>query len=156
MPALDVTVADDEAALAELRDLFREYAASLDFDLSFQGFEDELARLPGDYGPPHGRLLLARAGGAAAGCVAVRPAGPGDAELKRLYVRPSHRGTGAGRALAQAAIEAARGLGYRRLLLDTVPGMEAAQALYRSLGFEPIPPYRPNPVPGAAFLALRL
>lgn len=142
--------------LALVRELFREYAASLSFDLGFQGFGEELAGLPGGYAPPDGRLLLALADGAAAGCVALRRHDERSAELKRLYVRPHARGSGAGRALVEAALAAARAAGYERVVLDTVPGMESAQALYRSLGFVDIAPYRHNPVPGAAFLELSL
>lgn len=149
-------IVDGIARLEEVRALFREYAAWIGVDLSFQGFEEELAALPGDYAPPAGRLLLGIAGGEAAGCVALRPFGRRDCELKRLYVRPSARGTGLGRLLAEAAVEAARGEGYERLLLDTLPGMEAARALYRSLGFAEIEPYRYNPLPGAQFMALRI
>ena len=142
--------------LAAARELFEEYAASLGFDLGFQGFEEELASLPGDYAPPRGRLLLALAGGESAGCVALRPLDDATGELKRLYVRPAHRGTGLGRTLAVAAIDAARAAGFARLVLDTVAGMEAALALYRSLGFVETAPYRFNPMPGATYLELRL
>ncbi|MGZ4388136.1 MAG: GNAT family N-acetyltransferase, partial [Gaiellaceae bacterium] len=140
----------------DVRVLLEEYAASLPFDLGFQGFADELAGLPGAYAPPRRRLLLALAGGAPAGCVALRPVDARTAELKRLYVRPGTRGTGTGRRLTEAAVAAARAAGYERVVLDTVPGMEAAQALYRSLGFTDTAPYRFNPVEGASFLELRL
>lgn len=138
--------------LEEIRALFAEYAASLPFDLGFQGFEHELAGLPGAYAPPRGALLLAPG----AGCAALRPLAADACELKRLYVRPSARGGGLGRALTLAAIDAARGIGYGRIRLDTVPGMERAQALYERLGFVEIAPYRENPIPGARFLELEL
>jgi ribosomal protein S18 acetylase RimI-like enzyme len=134
--------------------LFREYAASLGVDLSYQGFEAELAALPGAYAPPDGLLLLAVTGTSEAlGCIAVRPlAGIGACEMKRLYARPSARGSGIGRALAVAAIDAAALAGYRTMCLDTLPTMQAAQALYRRLGFEPTQPYYNSPVAGTLFM----
>ncbi len=137
-----------------LKELFREYAASLGIDLSFQSFEAELAGLPGRYAQPEGELFLARnASGEALGCIGVRPlAAPGSCEMKRLYVRAEARGTGAGRALALRALAFAASKGYREMLLDTLPSMEAARELYRSLGFEATEPYCANPNAGTAFL----
>jgi carbonic anhydrase len=152
-----LTQARSQAQIEEARALFLEYARSLDFDLRFQGFDAELAGLPGDYAPPEGRLLLAEAGGTTRGCVALHRHAEGICEMKRLFVRPRYRGTGLGRALAVAAIEEARKIGYRRMRLDTIgASMGSAIALYRSLGFVEIPPYRPNPIPSTLYLELAL
>lgn len=136
------------------RALFREYADSLGVDLCFQGFETELAGLPGDYAPPAGRLYLAYVNDALAGCVGLRKIGDGICEMKRLYVRPLHRGQGIGRQLVLKLVEDARGLGYSKMRLDTLPSMKRAQDLYRDMGFKPTEPYRANPVPGALFFEL--
>jgi putative acetyltransferase len=142
------------------REIFREYAASLGIDLCFQNFEAELAALPGDYAAPRGGLLLARVDGAVAACGAFRPIADVDyanaCEMKRLYVRPGSRQLGLGRLLAQALIEAATRAGYSAMLLDTLDDMEAARSLYATLGFEEIPPYYFNPIPGAHYLKVQL
>ena len=140
----------------QVRRLFEEYAASLDFALDFQDFGAELAALPGDYAGPDGCLLLALVGDEAAGCVALRCWAEGISEMKRLYVRPRFRGTGVGRALVEALIEAARRIGYRGMRLDTVPSMQRARELYTAMGFKPIAPYRYNPIPGTQFMELEL
>lgn len=142
--------------LADARALIAEYGASLGIDLSFQGFARELEELPGAYRPPRGRLLVALVDGTPAACAALRPLDDVRCELKRLYVRPAHRGLGLGRLLTESLVETARGLGYRRMVLDTLPSMGAAHRLYRSLGFCETAPYTANPVPGAAFLELEL
>ena len=151
-----VVPAYEGARLADARRLFEEYAASLPFDLAFQGFARELAALPGEYAPPRGCLLVALHHGRSVGCVALRPLDAQTAELKRLWVQSSARGCGAGRLLVEAALQAARDAGYSRVRLDTTPGMDAAQRLYRSLGFVQIEPYRENPIGGATFLELGL
>jgi len=153
---VDIAPATGPADIEEIRVLFLEYARSLGVDLAFQGFEDELAGLPGAYAPPDGRLLLARLGETVVGGVGLRPFAPGICEMKRLYVRPAHRALKAGRALAEAVIAEARAIGYRAMRLDTLPGMEAAQALYAALGFRDIPPYYENPIAGTRYCELDL
>jgi putative acetyltransferase len=140
----------------QARRLFVEYQAALGIDLCFQGFAEELATLPGNYSRPGGRLLLAVDGATTLGVIALRPLRDRDCEMKRLYVRPEGRGRGLGRMLAVAVIGEARRAGYHRILLDTLPAMKEAQALYRSLGFEEIAPYYPNPIEGTSYMALSL
>ncbi len=149
--------AHEREHLVPVRELFNEYATSLPFSLCFQGFENELATLPGRYAPPSGRLLLAVRDGAPIGCVALREIGPGPiCEMKRLYVRPAARGTGLGRVLAERIIAEARSAGYERMRLDTSDDMLAAQSLYRSLGFRLIDRYNDDPVPGTVWMELTL
>jgi ribosomal protein S18 acetylase RimI-like enzyme len=175
--ALDIAIApargDEE--LATVARLFREYQISIGTDLCFQGFEEELKTLPGLYGPPRGEILMARAGRAAAGVVALRPlpsyggarltcggAGMGAegtdgvCEMKRLYVRPAFRAAKLGRRLAEAVLAEARRLGYRSIVLDTLKEMTAAQALYRTLGFSEIDAYYENPLDGVRYFELAL
>jgi putative acetyltransferase len=144
------------AEIEAVREIFREYAQGLGVDLCFQGFDAELASLPGEYAEPRGALLLARVDGKLAGCCALRAMDAADypnaAEMKRLYVRHGFRGMGLGRELAQSALDAARQAGYTSVLLDTLDDMEAARALYEELGFEEIPPYYHNPIAGAHYL----
>ena len=142
--------------LAAVRELFAEYAAGVGEPVCFAGFERELAGLPGDYAPPAGRLLLALEHDSAAGCVGLRRLDASTAEIKRLYIRAAYRGHGLGRRLAQAAIDSARTAGYARVVLDTLPKMQEALALYRSMNFVDTPPYLAQPTPGARCFELRL
>lgn len=132
--------------------LFREYIDSLGFPLTFQDVDRELAQLAREYGPPTGRAFIAMVGPAAAGAVGVRRFDDASAEIKRMYVRADYRGRGLGRALAEAAVQAAGDLGYRRILLDSVRSMERALSVYRKLGFQEIGPYRDNPLADAVYM----
>lgn len=158
MVAITVEQAASPAQWTEVDRLIRAYLAELPFEIDFQDLDRELVELPVEYGPPAGAALLARDadGGAAFGVVGVRRFAAGDAELKRMYVAPTGRGQGAGGALAAAAVLAARRLGYRRVLLDTVASMTAAVAVYEGLGFVEVDPYRHNPLPDARYFALDL
>ncbi len=157
MTALNIIPASSPAQIAQARELFLEYAASLGFSLCFQNFDQELAGLPGDYAPPDGRLLLAEYENQPAGCVALHKLDPGICEMKRLYLRPAFRGKGLGRALAEHLIAEARQIGYRHMRLDTVgPVMKDAVAMYRTMGFREIAPYRPNPMAGTLYMELNL
>ncbi len=142
--------------LEEVHTLFAEYAEWVGVDLSFQGFAEELAGLPGEYVAPDGTLLLCVMEAAAAGCIAVRRWRDDACEMKRLYVRPRYRGAKCGLFLAEHAIEWATRAGYKRMVLDTLPTMTSAQRLYEGLGFRDIAPYRFNPVSGARFMAREL
>ncbi len=155
---LRTLTANDSAALDQVRQFFRNYAAWLGVDLCFQNFDQEMASLPGAYSAPQGRLFFAEIDGRPAGCVGVRPLPDSDGvcEMKRLYVTPEERGHGVGAALALAAIKAAKEIGYRRLLIDTLPNMRMAVKLYRELGFTEAPAYYPSPIEGTIFLALDL
>jgi ribosomal protein S18 acetylase RimI-like enzyme len=154
---LSIEQAESPQQIEQARELFLEYAKSLNFSLCFQGFEKELAGLPGDYSPPEGRLLLATYDEQLAGCVALHKLDRETCEMKRLYLRPQFRGNRLGRALAERIIAEGRAIGYRRMRLDTVePMMKDAVALYRKLGFREIGAYRNNPVEGALYMELAL
>ncbi|MDH4155819.1 MAG: GNAT family N-acetyltransferase [candidate division Zixibacteria bacterium] len=140
----------------DIRKLIMEYEDSVDFDLCFQNIQSELAALPAPYDPPEGCLLLARCDGEAAGCVAMQRLADGVSEMKRLYVKPKFRGRDIGRSLAMEIIDRARQGGYRRMRLDTLTTMKEAVALYRSLGFVAIEPYRFNPIESALYMELTL
>jgi putative acetyltransferase len=155
-PGVTQIVQVRDQTIEAARELFREYAAWLGVDLDFQGFPEEVDSLPGNYAPPLGRLLLAWEGDEAAGCVALRPLEPGICEMKRLYVRPAYRHSGLGHRLAERIVQEARDAGYGKMRLDTLVTMARARAIYQSLGFRPISPYRPNPIEGAVFLELTL
>jgi ribosomal protein S18 acetylase RimI-like enzyme len=159
-PELRLQTPDTPDLLQATREIFREYAEGLGIDLDFQHFDDELANLPGDYASPQGALLLAFVDDELAGCGAFRPLPDADyanaCEMKRLYVRRAFRRFGLGRMLAQALMDRATEAGYSVMLLDTLDDMESARGLYASLGFETIPPYYFNPVPGAHYLKVAL
>ena len=155
-PSITLRTPSTPAELDAVRDIFREYASTLGVDLCFQGFDAELAQLPGDYAEPRGALLVAVVEGAVAGCCALRPLDTADypnaSEMKRLFVRKPFRRFGLGRELAEAMLDQARRAGYACVLLDTFDDMESARALYTDLGFEEIPPYYHNPIAGAHYL----
>ena len=153
---LKLVSVQSEKDLENIRELFKEYARSLGFYLDFQDFKKEFDELPGEYAPPDGCLLLASYDTKIAGCVALRKMDENICEMKRLYVRKEFRGKGIGKELSVAIIDKAREIGYKYMRLDTVPAMKEAIALYQSLGFKEIDPYRYNPLKGAKFMELKL
>lgn len=159
-PLVEILTPQRAEDLDALREIFREYAASLNVDLCFQNFEQELATLPGEYAAPRGALLMARVDGQVAGCCALRPLDavdyPNACEMKRLYVRPAFRRLGLGRQLAETIMDLARVNAYDHVLLDTLDEMEAARSLYEELGFVEVPPYYHNPIAGAHYLKASL
>lgn len=159
-PDILIAPASDALQLAWVRDLFLEYQAEIGVDLCFQGFDVELAALPGDYAPPLGGLWLATVDGVPAGCCALRPLPDSDytnaSEMKRLFVRRAYRGFGLGRQLVEQTLAMARQAGYDHVLLDTLSDMEAARVLYQELGFVEIPPYYHNPLLGTHYLKASL
>ncbi|MBK8193850.1 MAG: GNAT family N-acetyltransferase [Lewinellaceae bacterium] len=153
---MDIIAASTSADFDNGKRLFLEYAETLGFSICFQNFEQELADIQVQYGAPNGCLLLVSDGENTVGCAGVRRWQGDIAELKRMYLRSDVRGTGAGRRLLDAALDRARGLGYRAIRLDTLPTMHAAIALYRKYGFQDIPPYRENPFEGTLYLEKKL
>ena len=153
---MDIIPAQSDDHLLAARQLCLEYADFLGVDLCFQGFQQELDGLPGEYAPPDGLLLLAIEDDEPVGCVAVRDLGDSICEMKRLYLQPGHRGKGLGRKLAEAIIAEARAIGYKKMRLDSLTSLKEAAALYRSLGFVEIAAYRYNPLPDAVFMELVL
>ena len=154
MPQLTQARSADEIEI--VRTLLREYQQRLGVDLCFQGFETELAELPGPYAPPSGRLLLASHEGTPIGCVALQGINATRGEMKRLYVRPSARGLGIGRTLVTRILAEAKAIGYSEVVLDTLPAMSEARQLYEQFGFRDIEPYRPNPIAGTRYLGKEL
>jgi len=146
----------DAAALTEIAELFAEYQRELGVDLGFQGWQTELASLPGKYAPPAGRLYRVTEEGQLLGCAALRPLEPGIAEVKRMYLRPAARGRGLAMPLLTKLVEDARAIGYERLRLDTLKRLQPAYHLYRRFGFEEIPPYNFNPEPDIVYFELKL
>jgi len=155
MTSVSIQLASTPEQLAHVRELFLEYAKWLGFSLCFQGFDQELATLPGRYAPPSGRLFVATVDGQVAGCIGLREMEPGVCEMKRLYVRPQFRGHQLGRVLIHRLLDEARAIGYGRMQLDTIPGqMDRAIALYREFGFTEITPREDlHPVPGTIWMA---
>jgi ribosomal protein S18 acetylase RimI-like enzyme len=153
---IEIRTASNQTDIDSIRLLFREYEKAIGVDLCFQGFAEELAELPGRYSSPEGALLLAFVDSQLAGCVALRWFDYDTCEMKRLYVRPDFRGLGLGRKLAQAIINEATQIGYTKMRLDTLPSMTEAIAMYKTLGFVEIEPYRYNPVKGAIYMEKEL
>lgn len=153
---IELIQVESEEHLDFIRELFKEYEKSLGFDLDFQDFEKELAKLPGEYAAPDGCLLLVFYGKNIAGCAGLRKLEQGICEMKRMYVRPNFRGKGIGRVMLVRILEIARAIGYERMRLDTIDTMRTAISLYKSLGFKKIEPYRYNPINGASYMELLL
>jgi GNAT superfamily N-acetyltransferase len=154
--AVSIVRVESDQHLNAIRMLFLEYAESLDFDLDFQDFKDELIRLPGEYASPEGCLMIAFWQGEPAGCVGLRKLEKDICEMKRLYVRSRYRALGVGKVLAESIIREATVRAYKRMRLDTVPSMKAARRLYVSMGFKEIEPYCYNPIRGATFWEKKL
>lgn len=135
-----------------IQQLFGEYQAGLGVDLDFQDFERELEKLPGDYSPPQGAILMCHYKGELAGCIALKSHTKDICEMKRLFVRPAFRKLSLGRLLSKELMKIAKNKGYKKMRLDSLPFMKPAQALYFSLGFREVPPYYPNPIEGTLYM----
>ena len=155
-PSVEYELIEGGEKIEQVEKLFIEYAKSLDIDLSFQSFEEELKLLPGKYGPPSGALFLATVDGNAAGCVALHSISEDICEMKRLYVRDQFRGMGIGNVLIEMIVSKAKELNYSMMRLDTLPFMKNAQALYERYGFYDIDPYVYNPVAGTRYMEIKL
>jgi ribosomal protein S18 acetylase RimI-like enzyme len=153
---IKIVEANTKELVENAKELIREYAKSLEFDLEFQDFDKEIENFPGQYAFPRGCLYVALDENQPIGCVALRDLGQGICEMKRLYVKPCFRGLKAGKLLAEVVIKAAMDMGYDYMRLDTVPSMKHANMLYNNLGFKQIAPYRFNPIEGATFFELNL
>ncbi|MGD9232521.1 MAG: GNAT family N-acetyltransferase [Desulfobacterales bacterium] len=153
---IKIVEANTKELIEQAKELIREYAQSLEFDLGFQDFDQEMENFPGQYASSRGCLFIALAANKAIGCVALRDLGQDICEMKRLYVKPLFRGQKVGKLLAEVVIKAARDMGYDYMRLDTIPSMKQANMLYNALGFKQIPPYRFNPIEGATFFELNL
>ena len=154
--SLDLIDSKLHPRMKELRELLLEYERYLGVSLCFQSFEEEMAQLPGGYAPPDGRMYVALVDGEVAGCIALRRFDVQTAEMKRLYVRPAFHGKGLGRRLAAHIVQDARQIGYTRMLLDTLPKLNVAVALYTSIGFEEISAYNDYSPEGVKFFELKL
>jgi len=153
---LEIIEAQSDYEIQTIRKLFEEYASSLNFNLSFQNFDEELNNLPSEYASPDGSLMLALHNGSPAGCVGLRKITNDVCEMKRLYVRDNFRGLQIGKSLTEKIIAEAKRIGYKKMRLDTVPSMKAARKLYKSLGFYKTDAYRYNPVEGTIYMELDL
>lgn len=153
---VSIVEANTDELIAKAKALFKAYAASLDFDLCFQNFDQEMKEFPRQYSPPAGCLFLAVENNTAFGCIGLRRFDDQTCEMKRLYIKPEFRGTGAGRLLVDIVIKSAKLLNYKAMRLDTLPSMKRATNLYISLGFRRIEPYRHNPIKGTVYMELDL
>jgi len=154
---INIVKAQNNKEIKEVKSLFIEYAQSLNFDLCFQGFDEEINSLPGKYSQPDGIIFLAKIEEKFAGCIALRNLGEGICEMKRLYVRPQYRGFGIGKILCDKLFEKAKSIGYEKMRLDTIANqMQTAIELYKSYGFYEISAYYDNPQEGVVYMEMKL